>query len=125
MKLSENGDFRIDYSDLNVKKVKKGQKPQGIDRAKIVIPAKKFKSIDDIQDLLDIMNDKMFGKSSPLRDKNKVQLENFKRALPKDPKIDDLMNTVTVLDKEVKKLNKKKSGKSVHTRRKISNFGTT
>jgi len=103
MKLSQDGSFRVDYSDLTVKKVKKGQKQLDIDRAKIVIKADKFQDLTDVEDLLEIVNNTMFGKASPIKDKALITLDNFKNSLPKNPTIEDIGKTSTSLEKEVKK----------------------
>ena len=102
-KISKNGSLRIDYSDLNIKKAKKGQKPKGIEKLDAHVPAKMFRGMEDIQELLDAVNSKLFAKGKPLHGKSKLKLESFKKTFPKDPTIEDLMNTVTVLEKEVKK----------------------
>ena len=102
-KISKNGNLRIDYSDLIIKKAKKGQKPKGIEKLDAHVPAKMFRGMEDIQELLDAVNSKLFAKGKPLHGKSKLKLESFKKTFPKDPTIDDLLGTVTVLDKEVKK----------------------
>ena len=103
IKISEDGTLRVDYSDLNIKKAKKGTKQKDIDRAQAFIPVKVLQNMQDIQELIDQLNVRMFGKGSPIKGKNKIELDNFKRAIPKEPTIDDIMNMVTLLDKQVKK----------------------
>ena len=97
MKLSQDGSFRIDYSDLTIKKGAPLQK------GTFIIKAKAFQELSDIQEVLDSLNEKMFGSKSPIEGKAFITLENFRNSVPKNPTITDIQNMSTQLNKEVKK----------------------
>ena len=97
MKLSENGSFRVDYSNLNLKK---GAKLQ---RGYTVIKAEAFQEMQDVQDVIDEVNKALFGKKSPIKGKANITLENFKHSVPKNPTIEHINKMSTSLNKEVKK----------------------
>lgn len=97
MKISADGSFRVDYSNLNIKK------GAALQKAVHFIPAKEFQNMDDVQDVLDNINKALFGKKSPIAGKAQITLENFKHAVPKDATINDINQMVTSLNKEVKK----------------------
>ena len=103
MKISEDGAFRVDYSDLNVKKAKKGQKQIGQDRVTLIVSAVKFQEMVDLQEVLDLINKEVFGTKSPIKGKAFVNFESFKNSVPKDPSIEDIETMSTKLNKEVKK----------------------
>jgi hypothetical protein len=97
IKISNNGDLRIDYSDLAIEKGEKLQK------AKSIMPAAKFQEMNDIEEITDYINKELFGKASPIEGKANVTLDNFKHSIPKNTTIADINNMSTSLDKEVKK----------------------
>ena len=97
MKLSQDGSFRIDYSDLTIKKGAPLQKGTFLKKAKA------FQELNDIQEILDELNKELFGSESPVKGKAHITFESFRNAVQKNPNIADIQNMSTQLNKEVKK----------------------
>ena len=100
MKISQDGSFRLDYSDIG-KEIKPDTEgtDKDQDKATLIMKPEAFQKIEKFEDLLEQINKDV----TKTKEEYKITVDNFKTSLPKDITRNDIMNMTTGLDKEVKK----------------------